>query len=193
VLESTGGMLFGMGPYKTGFLTGKHPMTTYVWYALVGLLFSAPFYVIGMSKVYRNQFDFITAEVWLYRPYEVLRLISGVAKISILIILFVKSNSLCRVKAALAAVRQMAFSNYIFTSIVAQYLFLWSPWVLHRKLSYLQHHFVMLCIWALNIGVSLIWLRTFQFGPLEWAWRSRTYWKLQPTRGYRPLLAVWRC
>ena len=28
--------------------------------------------------------------------------------------------------------------------------------------------------------VSPLWLRFFLFGPLEWMWRSLTYWKLQP-------------
>jgi len=30
--------------------------------------------------------------------------------------------------------------------------------------------------------VSPIWLRHFRFGPLEWMWRSLTYWKKQPFR-----------
>jgi uncharacterized membrane protein YeiB len=33
---------------------------------------------------------------------------------------------------------------------------------------------------AVNIAASLLWLRFFSFGPLEWLWRSLTYWKLQP-------------
>jgi uncharacterized protein len=48
---------------------------------------------------------------------------------------------------------------------------------------------VMSCVWVLNIAVSLLWLRSFQFGPLEWVWRSLTYWKFQPIRRYRSSLA----
>ena len=32
---------------------------------------------------------------------------------------------------------------------------------------------VLFCAW---------WLRRFRFGPMEWAWRSLTYWKIQPLR-----------
>jgi uncharacterized protein len=32
---------------------------------------------------------------------------------------------------------------------------------------------VVFCAW---------WLRRFRFGPMEWAWRSLTYWKAQPLR-----------
>ena len=34
----------------------------------------------------------------------------------------------------------------------------------------------------LNLILSPIWLRYFQFGPMEWVWRSLTYWKRQPMR-----------
>ncbi len=188
VLEAVGGMLFGMGLYKIGFLMAKYSWRTYVWSAFFGLLPSIPIYGIAMWKVYRNQFNFITAEIWLYLPYETLKLISGIGMLSILV-LFIKSNLLRGVKTALAAVGQMALTNYILTSLACQWLFLWSPWALYGKLTYLQHHLVMSCVWVLNIAVSLLWLRSFQFGPLEWAWRSLTYWKLQPIRRYRSSLS----
>jgi uncharacterized protein len=187
VLEAVGGMLFGMGLYKTGFLMAKYSWRTYSLCAFFGLLFSAPIYLTGMWKVYQNQFNFITAEIWMYRPYETLKLISGIAMLSILM-LFIKSNLGRGVKIALAAVGQMALSNYILTSLVCQWLFMWSPWALYGKLTYLQHHLVMSCVWVLNIAVSLLCLRSFQFGPLEWVWRSLTYWKLQPIRRYRSSL-----
>jgi uncharacterized protein len=37
-----------------------------------------------------------------------------------------------------------------------------------------------LAIWIVQLIVSPLWLRFFLFGPLEWVWRSLTYWKRQP-------------
>jgi uncharacterized protein len=37
-------------------------------------------------------------------------------------------------------------------------------------------------IWLIQLVVSSVWLKTFRFGPLEWLWRSLTYWKRQPMR-----------
>jgi uncharacterized protein len=34
-------------------------------------------------------------------------------------------------------------------------------------------------IWLAQLGVSVVWLKRFRFGPMEWAWRSLTYGKLQ--------------
>jgi uncharacterized protein len=37
-------------------------------------------------------------------------------------------------------------------------------------------------IWLFQLIVSPIWLKFFNYGPLEWLWRSLTYKKLQPMR-----------
>ena len=39
---------------------------------------------------------------------------------------------------------------------------------------------VYLVVWGLNLVLSSLWLHVFAFGPLEWVWRSLTYWKRQP-------------
>jgi uncharacterized protein len=37
-------------------------------------------------------------------------------------------------------------------------------------------------VWLLILILSPFWLHRFRFGPLEWVWRSLTYWKRQPFR-----------
>jgi len=49
-----------------------------------------------------------------------------------------------------------------------------------------QIYYVVLAIWVFQLIVSPVWLRYFRFGPLEWCWRSLTYWKKQPMRLRRP-------
>jgi hypothetical protein len=31
---------------------------------------------------------------------------------------------------------------------------------------------ICLAVWAFQIGFSVLWLRSFRYGPLEWLWRS---------------------
>ena len=33
------------------------------------------------------------------------------------------------------------------------------------------------CRWIFNLAWSPWWLRRYFFGPLEWCWRSLTYWR----------------
>jgi hypothetical protein len=54
--------------------------------------------------------------------------------------------------------------------------------VLFGKLQRYQLYGVVLFVCAVNLVVSPIWLRHFRFGPLEWLWRSLTYWKKQSFR-----------
>jgi len=35
---------------------------------------------------------------------------------------------------------------------------------------------------GLQLWYSPLWLARFRFGPLEWLWRSLTYWRLPPFR-----------
>ncbi|MER5643568.1 DUF418 domain-containing protein [Streptosporangium sp. NPDC002524] len=39
------------------------------------------------------------------------------------------------------------------------------------------------CILVFQAAVSIVWLRMFGYGPLEWAWRCVTYWQWLPIGG----------
>jgi uncharacterized protein len=81
-----------------------------------------------------------------------------------------------------AAVGQMALSNYLLTSITCKMLFVWSPLHWYGRLEYYQLYFVVAGMWVVNLVWSWLWLRYFEFGPVEWVWRSLTYWERQPMR-----------
>ncbi|WP_171476005.1 DUF418 domain-containing protein [Frigoriglobus tundricola] len=49
-------------------------------------------------------------------------------------------------------------------------------------MEFYQIYFVVAAVWALQLILSPLWLRYFRFGPLEWLWRSLTYWQTQPFR-----------
>ena len=82
----------------------------------------------------------------------------------------------------LAAVGQMALSNYLFDSIVCTTIFYGYGFdffgSLYRPLLYA----IVLLIWTFQLLVSPIWLDHFRYGPAEWLWRSLTYWRWQPMR-----------
>jgi len=99
-----------------------------------------------------------------------------------LLLLIIKSGMLRGVTATLASVGQMAFSNYILTSLICTALFEGYGAGLFGKLQRFELYAVVLFVWLVILVISPIWLRHFRFGPLEWVWRSLTYWKRQPFR-----------
>jgi uncharacterized protein len=48
------------------------------------------------------------------------------------------------------------------------------------KSERLQSMDILRGVWLFQIIASPIWLKYFRFGPLEWVWRSLTYWQRQP-------------
>ncbi|HMF90673.1 MAG TPA: DUF418 domain-containing protein [Candidatus Angelobacter sp.] len=82
----------------------------------------------------------------------------------------------------LAAVGRMALSNYLFQSFVCTTLFYGYGFRLFAKVGPAAGLGLTFAIYAIQIPLSVWWLRRFRFGPMEWAWRSLTYGKLQPMR-----------
>jgi uncharacterized protein len=102
------------------------------------------------------------------------------------VIMICKSGALGWLTNRLAAVGQMAFTNYLTHSVVCSLLFYgYAPHVGGRLMGTLERYqlyYVVAALWIFQLIVSPIWLRHFRFGPLEWCWRSLTYWKKQPMR-----------
>ena len=98
------------------------------------------------------------------------------------IMLLVKLGTLRWLTSSLAAVGQMAFSNYICQSVITSIVFTGYGFKLYGTLEPYQLYSVILPIWIFQMIASPTWLRHYRFGPLEWCWRSLTYWKTQPMR-----------
>ncbi|MEJ7674225.1 MAG: DUF418 domain-containing protein [Chitinophagaceae bacterium] len=82
--------------------------------------------------------------------------------------------------ALLRPVGQMAFTNYLAQSLFVGLFFYGVGFGMFGKLQRYEIYYVVAATWLLQIIWSHIWLRFFRFGPLEWLWRSLTYWKKQP-------------
>lgn len=79
-------------------------------------------------------------------------------------------------------VGRMALTNYLAQSVVMTFLFFGWGLRLYNKLGPLAGLAVSLTFYTLQVGFSQWWLARFQYGPMEWAWRCITYWKVQPLR-----------
>lgn len=181
VLEVVGSMLLGMGLYKTGFLIGRLSVRTYVITAIIGYAIAAPIVIKGVASATASGFDIATSYRWLYIPYYCHQIPAMLANASI-VLLFIKAGWAKPLVRALGAVGRTAFSNYIATSLICRFVFAWGPWKLYGSLEYYQYCYVVILVWFINLIVSPLWLRAFAYGPLEWLWRSLTYWQRQPFR-----------
>jgi uncharacterized protein len=84
--------------------------------------------------------------------------------------------------APLGQVGRMALTNYVLQSVLCSFIFNGYGLGLYEKVGAAGLLGFTLVIFIFQIWLSNWWLVRFQFGPLEWAWRSLTYLQKQPFR-----------
>jgi uncharacterized protein len=177
-------MLIGMALFKLGVLQGERASGFYVRMALIGYGIGIPVNALSTYGLMASNYDLVASLFW-NSPYQIGRVSVALGHASVLILL-VKGGALKWLTDRLAAVGQMAFSNYISHSIIYALVFYAPGLRMFGQLQRYQLYYVVLGIWILNLAWSPIWLRHFRFGPLEWCWRSLTYWQRQPMRRGSP-------
>ena len=179
-LEMTAMMLLGMALLKNGVLKAAKSNRFYMLMAVIG-------YGIGLTVNYLETSSIIDSKFGIleiarvYTTYDLGRLPTTFGHIAV-IMLFIKSGILPFFQRSLAAVGQMAFTNYIMHSVICNFIFLGYGFSLYGILHRHQLYYIVFGIWIFQLIFSPIWLTFFRFGPLEWVWRSLTYWKMQPMK-----------
>jgi uncharacterized protein len=189
IWDSLALMLLGLALYRWGFLSGKWAAHDYWKVLAIG-------YGIGLPLVcYSFYDDYVTKPnleaslihmkavpiEWVNLIYPFQRILLVMAHVSAIILLY-RSGYAQSLFRRLEAVGQMAFTNYIMHSVICTLVFFGYGLNYFGEMEFYQIYFVVLAIWILQLIVSPLWLEYFYFGPLEWVWRSLTYWRFQPFR-----------
>ena len=164
-------MLLGMAFLKLGIFHAERTWRFYSLMVIIGYGIGIPVNVWETSTYIRQDYSLITYYE-LLRTYDIGRVSVMLGHIG-LIMLFVKSGLLVPLRKMLRAAGRMALTNYIMQTIMANIVFIgfsqYGLWQRHEL------YYLVLAIWILQLSFSVIWLKYFRFGPLEWAWRSLTY------------------
>ena len=182
VFDVLGLMLVGMGLGKSGFFHGRWRPRSYA--LLVGLGAAVAAAQLVWAEAWRRTGFAATAlDLRLIHDltYAHARLVVGLAWAAALL-LVLRVGWLRPLTTALAAVGRMAFSCYILQTLCGSLLFYGYGFALFGCIDRAALVGVWLGISLLQVAFSLVWLRSFRHGPLEWAWRSLTRWQLQPLR-----------
>ena len=171
-------MLWGMAFFKLGILKAVKSNKFYWLMALLGYGIGITINYFETANIVHSKFS-ILSFYENFLTYNLGRVPTTCGHIA-LIMLFVKSGILTFLQKSLAAVGQMAFTNYIMHSIICNIIFLGYGFSMYGKLHRHELYYIVASIWIFQLIVSPIWLKYFRFGPLEWGWRSLTYWKRQP-------------
>ena len=175
-------MFLGMAFYKSGVLTANVSSKVYWLMFIVGLGagLTLSWAFLQPSINYRfNEFDYIRNVRFEF--YEISRTLRSLGIFAFIMLLY-KSGWFKWLFTLMRPVGQMAFTNYLMQSLLCGLFFYGIGFGMFGKLQRYEIYYVVLAVWVIEIIWSHIWLRYFRFGPLEWLWRSLTYWKKQPFR-----------
>jgi uncharacterized protein len=187
IWDSLALMLLGLALYRWGFLSGNWSKRHYCTVLAIGYGIGLPLVCYSFYHRYLtrpnleaglSRMEQVPIE-WVRLIYPFQRILLVMAHVSAIILLY--QGGCCRsLFRKLEAVGQMALTNYVMHSVICTLFFFGYGLNYFAELDFYQIYFVVLAIWFLQLLVSPLWLKFFLFGPLEWLWRSLTYWRLQP-------------
>lgn len=103
----------------------------------------------------------------------------ALAYVGIFMLLF-KTTTGKKTMSLVAPAGKMAFSNYIMQSLIGNFVFLGAGLGYMWKVGPVYYTIFGAFVFIGQVIISSIWLRFFNYGPVEWLWRSATYKKWQP-------------
>jgi len=174
-------MLLGMGLYRCGLFSGgldRRRVRRWGWTALLcGAALSAWIGGVALESglpFHVTQFVFNAAAALPRLP-----MILGLAGLLSLLASGAERGWLGR---RIIAAGRMAFSNYIFTSVLMMLVFHGWAGGLFGALSRINLLGFVFLGWVLMLAWSAPWLARFRYGPLEWLWRCLTFGQRFPLR-----------
>jgi uncharacterized protein len=173
-------MFIGMGLFKLGVFSAERSTRFYALLVLICYGIGLPLNTWSAWWIIKTNFD-PGSHFFANSSYDLGRLTVALGHMGV-IMLIVKAGWFRGLMSSLGAVGQMAFSNYVFQSVVGAIVFTGYGFKMYGKLERYQLYYVVGATWVFQLIASSIWIRHFKFGPLEWCWRSLTYWKRQPMR-----------
>ncbi len=177
----TGLMLIGMALFRWGWLTAQRSSAAYRRLMIVGFGLAIPLIAWGLVQNERGGWDYIQT-FFINGQFNYWGSVLMALGYIGLVMLWCLGDALPALRARLAAVGRTAFSCYIAQSLLCTLLFYGHGLGLYGTFGYALQALVVFAIWVLLLFLAPAWLRRYRFGPMEWLWRSLTYWQRQPMR-----------
>jgi uncharacterized protein len=178
--RASGLMLIGMALYKLGVFSAARDAGFYWRLAAAGALLGIPVVAYGVHWNFAN--DWGPTSLFLGSQFNYWgSLLVSLGWVGV-VMLLCKRGALDWLTRRLAAVGQLAFTNYILHTVVCTAIFYGHGLGLFGQVERTGQIAIVFGVWAFQLALSPVWLRHYRFGPLEWLWRCLTYGQRQPIR-----------
>ncbi len=184
LVECLGMMLLGMALLKLGVLSGSCSTRVYLAMMIIGYAIGLTVNIAELRQVEAAQFAPDTM-LHSFVTYDLGRIPMTLGHLGA-IALLCRARWFASAARVLAAVGQMALTNYLSQSLFCLLIFTGAGLAWYGQLARHELYYVVIAIWAVQLAWSPWWLRHFRYGPTEWLWRSLTYCRWQPLRRASP-------
>lgn len=174
-----GTVLLGMALYEWGVLTGERSTRLYRRLAAGGVV-GVLVVLAGVRYIEANDWSAGAALFWRQFNYWGSFLVAG-GYVGV-VTLYARRRPDGPATRAFAAVGRTAFTNYLLQTVVATTVFYGHGLGLFGRVSRFEALLFVVTVWIGQVILSVLWLRAFRFGPVEWLWRTLTYGERQPMR-----------
>jgi uncharacterized protein len=172
-------MLIGMALFKWKVLAAERSSRFYSWMMALGFGLGIPIVVLGVVLHFQHQWAYD------YSFFQGIQLnywgsVMVAAGYIALVMRMVQSGRFTKLSSALAATGRVAFTCYILQTVICTTIFYGHGLGLYGKVDRLGQALLVVAISVLQLVLAPLYLKKFRFGPLEWLWRTLTYWRIQP-------------
>ena len=171
-------MLLGMALMKTGVLAAEKSAGFYRNMLLICYGIGLPITTFSAFDLYAHDFSALYA----FRVGSIANylgsIVVGLGHIA-LVMLLIRTQILQAALRRFAAVGRMALTNYLMHSVILTTVFYGYGLGLYGSVPRFQQMGFVAAVIAVQLVLSPWWLARYRFGPVEWLWRSLTYWKRQ--------------
>jgi len=172
-------MLLGMVLMKTGVLSAARSASFYRGMMLTCYGIGLPLTAYSAIDLNAHAFDPLYAFAYGWVPNYVGSLVVALGHIG-LVMLLISTGFVQGLLQRFAAVGRLALTNYLMHSVILTTVFYGYGLGLYGEIERFWQMGFVLALIALQLVLSPWWLARYRFGPVEWLWRSLTYWQAQP-------------
>jgi len=170
-------MMIGMALFKLDFFGKRYENKTLMLTGLIAFIISLALIIYGNKQNFAGGWSLDSMFTGAQFNYwgSILMAYSYLC----FLIMFCRTNVLSALKQVLANVGRMALTNYLSQSFICGFIFYGWGLGLYGSFERLEQLFVVFAVWSFQLVFSTLWMSRFQFGPVEWLWRTMTYSKVQ--------------
>jgi len=169
--ELGGAMLMGASLMRSGWLKGQFDVRHYLGVAAVMLPLSWIIQIPAVVIAWQTGWDYRWSGFYLQAPREIGALMQAVGYLALCYGLWPQLVK-PRWVIWMSQVGRMALTNYLLQTLVCTFFF--NSLGFYQHFSRLQLVALVPAVWAVNLAITLLWLRHFRQGPMEWLWRKLT-------------------